>query len=82
MRTMKQYTFQAVSARCFGPTLHCKSRRKIPLSTIIDKIFETNPSFHVKSGTTGKVQFVFFKRFMLVKTKFSFWEEGYNSIKF
>ena len=55
-------------------------------ATTIHKIFETNSSFHVKQRTTGKVQFLFFSRFLLVLTKFSFWEEdwalGYNSMKF
>ena len=32
-------------------------------------------SFHVKQHTTGKVQFMFFRRFLLVLTKFSFQEE-------
>ena len=54
--------------------------------TTIHKIFETNSRFHVKQRTTGKVQFVFFSSFLLVLTKFSFWEEdwalGYNSMKF
>ena len=34
--------------------------------TIIRKIFKTNSSFHVKLRTTGKVQFLFFRRFLLV----------------
>ena len=42
--------------------------------TIIPKIFEINSSFHVKQHTTGKVQFLFFWRFLLVLTKFSFQE--------
>ena len=50
------------------------------------KNIEINSSFHVKSGTTGKVQFLFFKSLMLVLTKFSFWEEewalGYSSMEF
>ena len=53
-------------------------------STIIHKIFETNSSFHVKQRTTGKVYFLFFKRFLLVSTKFSFWQAdwavGYHSM--
>ena len=53
---------------------------------IIHKIFETNSSFHVKQRTTGNVWFLFFKRFLLVLTKFSFWQEewvlGYHSMKF
>ena len=54
--------------------------------TIIHKIFETNSSFHVKQRTTGTVQFLFFSSFLLLLTKFLFWEEdwalGYNSMKF
>ena len=54
--------------------------------TIIHKVLETNSSFHVKEGTTGKVQFLFFRKFLLLLTKFSFWEEdrglGNNSVKF
>ena len=53
---------------------------------IIHKIFETNSSFHVKRHTTGKVQFLFFRRFLLGLTKCSFLEEGWaldnNSMKF
>ena len=47
-------------------------RRLNTTSTIIHKIFETNSSFHLKYSTTGKVQFLFFRRFLLVLTKFSF----------
>ena len=54
--------------------------------TIMYKIFETNCSFHVKDPTTGKVQFLFFRTFLPISTKSSFWEEdwalGYNSMKF
>ena len=46
-------------------------------ATIIHKLFETNSSFHMKSHTTGKVQFLFFRRFLLILTKFSFPEEDY-----
>ena len=48
----------------------------------MDKKFETNSSFHVKQRTTGKVQFLSFRSFLLVLKKFSFWEEamGYNSM--
>ena len=53
---------------------------------IIHKVLETNSSFHVKERTTGKVQFLFFREFLLLLTKFSFWEEdrglGNNSVKF
>ena len=38
--------------------------------TIIHKIFETNSDFHVKQGTKGKGQFLFFRRFLLVLTSF------------
>ena len=40
--------------------------------TIIDKMFEINSSFYVKHCSTGKVQFLFFRRFLLVLPKFSF----------
>ena len=43
--------------------------------TIIHNMLETNSSFHVKQRTTGKVQFPFFRRLLLVPTKFSFHEE-------
>ena len=42
--------------------------------TIIHKIFETNSSFHVKKRPTGEVQILFFRRFLLVLTKFPFQE--------
>ena len=55
------------------------------LTSIIYKIFETNSSFHVKSRTRGKVQFLFFKRFLIVLAKFLFWQGdwalGYDSMK-
>ena len=38
----------------------------------IHQIFETSSSFHVKQCTTGKVQFLLFRRFLLEPTKFSF----------
>ena len=54
--------------------------------TIMTKAFETSSSFHVKWGTTGQVQFLFFKGFLLVLIKFSFWGGdwalGYNSMGF
>ena len=50
----------------------------------MDKIFETNCSFHVKLGTTEKVQFLLFRILLLAFE--IFWEEdgtiGYNSMKF
>ena len=55
------------------------------LTTILAKIYETNFSVSVKQCSTGKVQFQFLNSFLLVQTKFPFWEEdwtlGYNSIK-
>ena len=55
-------------------------------ATIIDKAFETNSSFHVRQRNTGKVQFLFFRSFLLVLAKVSVWEEdwelGYNSMEF
>ena len=54
--------------------------------TIMTKAFETSSSFHVKGGTTGKVQFLFFKGFLLVLINFHFgggdWALGYNSMGF
>ena len=38
--------------------------------TILDKTFEANSCFHVKKRTTGKVQFLFFRIFLLVLTNF------------
>ena len=49
--------------------------QKLFPETIIHKIFEPNDSFHMKQGTTGKVQFHIFKRVLLVLTKHSFCEE-------
>ena len=61
-------------------------RRKMFQETIIHKTFEINSGFHVKERTAGKVQFLFFKNFLLVLTKFSFRDEdlalGNNSMKF
>ena len=52
----------------------------------MDRIFETNSNFHVKQGTMGKVQFLSYKSFFLVLTKFLLGEEdwalGYNSVMF
>ena len=63
---------------------HVKSK-KLFLETTVDKIFEISSTFHVKYRTTGKFQFLFFGSFLLLLTKFLFWEEGwalvYNSIK-
>ena len=56
------------------------------VSTTIHRIIETNSSFHVKQGTSGKAQFLFFSSFLLALTQFSFrgkdWALGYNFIKF
>ena len=41
------------------------------ISTIIQKIFETNSGFHVKQRHTEKVQFLFISSFWLVLKKFS-----------
>ena len=63
---------------------HVKSK-KLFLETTVDKIFETSSTFHVKYRTTGKFRFLFFGSFLLLLTKFLFWEEGwalvYNSMK-
>ena len=41
---------------------------------IMEKIFETDSSFHLKQPTKEKVQFLFFRRFFIVLTKFSIGE--------
>ena len=50
----------------------------------MDKIFVINSTFLVKQRPTGKVQFLFFRSFMLVFKKFSVLEEnwtlGYHSM--
>ena len=71
------------------PLIHWKndsalfSRRK--KATIKNKIFETSTSFQLKRYTTGKVKFLFFRRFDNLD-KFLNWKEdwalGYNSVKF
>ena len=42
-------------------------------TTIMDKIFETNPTFHVKKHNKGKVQFLFCRSFLLVLANFLFY---------
>ena len=63
-----------------------RSKKKMLPDTTMDKIFEANSSFHVKWRTTGKVQFLFFRSFLLVLNTFFFsekdWVLGYNSINF
>ena len=44
------------------------------MPAITYKIFETNSIFHVKQRTMGKVQFLFFKSFLLLLIKLSFWQ--------
>ena len=52
----------------------------------MDKIFEKNSSFHLKERTTAKISFLLFSSFLLLSTKFLFWEEdwalGYNYVMF
>ena len=52
----------------------------------MDKIFEKNSSFHLKERTTAKISFLLFSSFLLLSTKFLFWEEdwalGYNYMMF
>ena len=48
--------------------------------TILAKIYETNFSVSVKYRTTGKDQFQFLNSFLLVLTKFPFWEEDWTII--
>ena len=63
-----------------------EAKKKMLPDTTMDKIFEANSSFHVKWRTTGKVQFLFFRSFLLVLNTFFFsekdWVLGYNSINF
>ena len=54
--------------------------KKLLQNTINHKIFQTNSSFHVKQCTTGKVQFLFFRRFLLVLARI-FISEGGPSTK-
>ena len=57
---------------------------KIYLETFTENLRQT--SFRVKQRTTGKVQFLFVRSFLLVLTQFLFWEEdwalGYTFMKF
>ena len=41
------------------------------------KIFEKNFRFHLKYRTAGKIQYLVFSNFLLVFTKYSFWEEDW-----
>ena len=41
----------------------------------MDKIFETNFKFHLKWKTTVKIKYLFFSDFVLVLTKYLFWEK-------
>ena len=54
--------------------------------SIFQKIFETNSSFMRNSALRKKFNFCFFKGFLLVLTKFAFWQEdwtlGYYSMNF
>ena len=82
----KEWKYTKKMTKCYL-CIHFQSRcLQGDLSTIIHKIFETKSSFHMKQCTTEKVQFLFFKSFLLVSTKFSFWQEnwalGYHSMKF
>ena len=56
------------------------------ITTIINKIFETNSNFHVKQRITGKVQFLFFNTFFASINKIFFfsqknWALGYHSMR-
>ena len=82
----KEWKYTKKMTKCYL-CIHFQSRcLQGDLSTIIHKIFETKSSFHVKQRTTEKVQFLFFKGFLLVSTKLSFWQEnwalGYHSMTF
>ena len=80
----------SITAGCIAQWLAtCTWKPKVPdwspAATILAKIYEANFNVSVKQRTTGKVQFQFLNSFLLVLTKFSFWEEdwalGYNSMK-
>ena len=47
-----------------------KPKKGFP-ETMTHKVLETNSSFHVKKRTTERVEFLFFKSFLLVLTKLS-----------
>ena len=55
-------------------------------TTIMDKLFDKNFKFHVKSCAPEKLQYLVFSNFLLVVAKFLFWEEnwvlGYNFMQF
>ena len=76
MRSTSMQNFKAIVAENqilgsgFSETLPSAN-----IPTTADKIFETSSSFHLKWRTMGKVQFAFFRRFLLVVAKVSFWEE-------
>ena len=76
---------KVLAKNCTNQWLKNSKKMKV-YTTTIHRIFETKSNFHVKQRTTGKVQFLFFSSFLLVLTKFLFWEEdwalGYNSMKF
>ena len=63
-----------------------KKHSTLKNTTSTDEIFEKDSSFHMKQGTTGRVQFLFSGSLLLVLTEFTFWEEdwalGYTSMKF
>ena len=44
--------------------------------SLIHKIFGANCSFYVKQSTTARVQFLFFRRFLLALAAFSFFGGG------
>ena len=43
------------------------------IPAIIRRIYETNSNFRVKLSKTEKVEILFFRRFLLLLTKFPFW---------
>ena len=61
---MRKLTYKS-NLRSLG---RVESKKMLP-ETIIHEISETNSSFHVKSRTTGKVQFLFFKRLLASNNK-------------
>ena len=73
----RSYSYQKCQTNQVLRSLGQIRNEKLFCETIMDKIYGKNPSFHVKYHTTGKVHFIFFRSFLLVLIKFSFWVEGW-----
>ena len=66
---IKYYNF-AINTNGICPLTETFKKVQKITNTILAKIYQTNCSFSVKQHPTGKVQFLFFKNFFLVLTKF------------